>query len=100
MTLSAFKLFKLFKFHCGPFCSYPPNWRPKRCRKMAAAGTADGGIEPLIRANLHGLRKLYASLTLRSLSMSTSVCERDFLALMHELTAVRAARLGGLRIKG
>jgi hypothetical protein len=62
--------------------------------------TADGGIESLIRANLHGLRKLYASLTLRSLSMSTSVCERDFLALMHELTAVRAARLCDLRIKG
>lgn len=59
-------------------------------------------VEPLIRGNLGGLRKLYSSLTLRSLSMSTTVCERDFLALMHELTAVRlvlSARRGALAFR-
>ena len=50
----------------------------------------ESNLEPLIRANLAGLRKLFASLTLRSLSMSTSVCERDYLALCAALTAVRS----------
>ena len=50
----------------------------------------ESNLEPLIRANLAGLRKLFASLTLRSLSMSTSVCERDYLALCAALAAVRS----------
>ena len=52
-------------------------------------GQAD--LEPLIRENLPGLRRLYASLTLRSASESTVVCERDFMGLVAELTQVRVA---------